>query len=131
MLPTNQSIKSILAGFNILPHIVSPLRVFMFSDTFLRCSLFGHAALCDLGCHVEFTNTTALVILHDHTVISGTRMAPSSLRIFSLPSAPLQRQSVANAVMSIPSNTAFVRFAHATLGNPCILSLFGALLAVI
>ena len=129
MLPNTQTIQSISAGFIILPHIVTPLRVFIFRDADLRCSLFGLAALCDLGCRVEFTNTTALVTLHGRTVLSGTRMALDSLWMFSLPSAPLQCQSVANAAMSIPSDPAFVRFAHATLGSPCISSLLRALRA--
>ena len=108
---------------------MTPLRVFIFRDADLRCSLFGLAALCDLGCHVAFTNTTALVTLHGRTLLSGTRIAPDSLWVFSLPSAPLQCQSVANAAMSIPSDTTFVRFAHATLSSPRISSLLRALRA--
>ena len=82
MLPNNQTIQSISAGSIIFPHIVTPIRVFIFRDADLRCSLFGLAALCDLGCQVAFTNTTALVTLH---VLSGTRIAPASLWTFSLP----------------------------------------------
>ena len=129
MLPNNQTIQSISAGSIILPHIVTPLRVFIFRDADLRCSLFGLAALCDLGCQVAFTNTTALVTLHGRTVLSGTRIAPASLWTFSLPSAPIRSQSVANAAMSIPSDSTFVRFAHASLGSPCISSLLRALRA--
>ena len=65
--------------------------------------------------------------LHGRTVFSGTRMAPDSLWMFSPPYAPLRCQSVANAAMSILSDTTFVRFAHATLGSPCISSLLRAL----
>ena len=44
MLPNNQTIQSISAGFITLPHIVTPLRVFILRDVDLRCSLFGLAA---------------------------------------------------------------------------------------
>ena len=51
------------------------------------------------------------------------------LDCLTLPSAPVQSQPVANAAMSIPSDSTFVRFAHASLGSPCISSLLRALRA--
>ena len=130
ILPNNQSLQSIAAGLLWLPHLFTPLRVSIFRDTDLRRSLCGLAPLCAKGGHVSFTNTTATVSHNGNIVLSGHRLDPQLLRTFNLPAALGQTThstASAHAAMSISSDTAFVRFAHATLGSPSNSTLLRAL----
>ena len=130
ILPNNQSLRSIAAGLLWLPHLFTPLRVYIFRDTDLRRSLFGLAPLCAQGCHVSFTNTTATVSHNGNIVLSGHRLDPQLLWTFNLPAALAQTMhstASAHAAMSISSDAAFVRFAHTSLGSPSNSTLLRAL----
>ena len=130
IIPNNQSLRSIAAGLLWLPHLFTPLRVYIFRDTDLRRSLFGLAPLCAQGCHVSFTNTTATVSHNGNIVLSGHRLDPQLLWTFNLPAALGQTThstASAHAAMSISSDAAFVRFVHATLGSPSNSTLLRAL----
>ena len=121
ILPNNQSLQSIVTGLLWLPHLFTPLRVYIFCNTDLRRSLCGLAPLCAKGGHVSFTNTTATVSHNGNIVLSGHRLDPQLLWTFNLPAALGQTThstASAHAAMSISSDTAFVCFAHATLGSP-------------
>ena len=120
------------AGFIKLHHLPTPLRVYIFNDIDLRRSLFGLAPLCELGCAIHFSNSTATVTYSGKTVLSGKRLPPDLLWAFDLPVIQhITRSSTtfANAAMSISSDAAFVNFAHATLGSPSLSTLLRALKA--
>ena len=106
--------------------------MYIFNDIDLRRSLFGLAPLCELGCAIHFSNSTATVTYSGKTVLSGKRLPPDLLWAFDLPvTQHITRSSTtfANAAMSISSDAAFVNFAHATLGSPSLSTLLRALKA--
>ena len=130
LLPNGHTLQSIAAGNIRLPNMPHPFRVYIFRNSDLRQSLFGLSPLCAQGCNVNFTNSTVTVTINGAIVLKGQRPPTDSLWTFPIPVPALMSNDVtANAVISIPSDAAFIRFAHATLGSPSISTLLRALRA--
>ena len=130
VLPNGQTLQSIAAGNIRLPNMPNPFRVYIFRNSDLRQSLFGLSPLCAQGCNINFTYSTVTVTINGAIVLKGQRPPTDSLWTFPLPvPSIISNDATANAVISIPSDAAFIRFAHATLGSSTISTLLRALRA--
>ena len=130
LLPNGHTLQSIAAGHIRLPNMPNPFKVYIFRNNELRQSLFGLSRLCSQGCTINFTINTVTVTNNGAMVLRGQRLPTDSLWTVPLPVPAIMSTDVtANAVISIPSDAAFIRFAHATLGSPSISTLLRALRA--
>ena len=109
-----------------LPHQATVAHLFpdMGSSALLSIGL-----LCDAGCIATFTDDTATITLHGHTILTGTRnIHTDKLWQMNVPSPPTPQDSAMAATTTASAAPAdLVAFAHAAMFSPVLSTLRQAL----
>jgi hypothetical protein len=91
-----------------------------------NANLLSVGQLCDAGCEVTFTATTATVHHHNHIIMNGSRDPRSRLWTMSMERVcPPVEQANASLLSATPAQ--LVAFAHASLFSPALSTLEDAL----
>lgn len=123
-LPNGACIHSHSVGALHLPNLNQAIFAHIFEDSELSLSLLSNSDLCNAGCSATFTADLITIRHNGCIILEDNKQKGDSLWHVTLPSI-LGHASAANvAYSSAPTNSSkdgdFVRFIHASFGNPAL-----------
>ena len=114
LFPDSETATAIGTTHVALPSTSVSLPAHVFADDTLRTSLFSLTDIAHAGYDTQLNHTGLTISQHGYHV----HFSPKTDTGWQLPI--LAPTAVANAVMSLPSDKAFVQFMHAAFGSPAI-----------
>ena len=120
LFPDSETATAIGTTSVALPSTTLSLPAHVFADEALRKSLFSLTDIADAGYDTQLNQTGLTISKQGYLVHFTPKTDTGWLLPIVAPTA------IANAVMSLPSDKAFVQFMHAAFGSPAISSFLRA-----